>query len=226
MGGLLVFGAIVVPAVICGLKGKWWMIILFPLLGACRLAKPDSWWARRFYNPEKQARASMRFATPAGRVMANVLDDWDDRRRALESGELSVEAPTASVVAAVPGLDKVPADEVTGLQAMAHAGWVWRQSERACYRPKAMPALLDAARAAGGDEPGAALRATAEAEWSVTPPPSIEGSTSGYYSAAGTTVRDRLGLGQLPDGHALAAFRWGLRVYEAEAALEAVAGTA
>jgi hypothetical protein len=58
-----------VPATITGLKGKygylavgvfihvlWW-------IGAIRLAKPDSVWARRFYAPDKLDRAYVRFPT-------------------------------------------------------------------------------------------------------------------------------------------------------------------
>jgi hypothetical protein len=57
----------VVPIVITALKGKqgvvlagvffhpcWWV-------GAIRLAKPDSFWARRFYDDEKLGRAHDRF---------------------------------------------------------------------------------------------------------------------------------------------------------------------
>jgi hypothetical protein len=42
VGNLLVVGA----------PGGW--------LGAARLAKPESWWARRFYGPEKLAQATRR----------------------------------------------------------------------------------------------------------------------------------------------------------------------
>lgn len=31
------------------------------LVAACRLARPESWWARRFYGPEKLQRAADRF---------------------------------------------------------------------------------------------------------------------------------------------------------------------
>jgi hypothetical protein len=55
--GLLILGAIVSSIVICGLKGKWGMLvggfflgILWPV-GAIRLAKPNSWWARENYQP-------------------------------------------------------------------------------------------------------------------------------------------------------------------------------
>jgi hypothetical protein len=70
----------VLPLVVCGLKGKpgvilagvffhpcWWV-------GAIRLGKPGSWWARRYYGPAKRARADERFGAP-------VVDDhaaWTD----------------------------------------------------------------------------------------------------------------------------------------------------
>jgi hypothetical protein len=31
------------------------------VVAACRLARPSSWWARRFYGPEKMQRALNRF---------------------------------------------------------------------------------------------------------------------------------------------------------------------
>ncbi|HZJ28912.1 MAG TPA: hypothetical protein VFC52_07215 [Solirubrobacterales bacterium] len=54
--------------IICFLKGKllWGVtgIYLTPLalVGAARLAKPDSWWARRRYGDEKRARADRRYS--------------------------------------------------------------------------------------------------------------------------------------------------------------------
>lgn len=56
--------------VICLLKQRLWHgvigLFFFPLAvyGACRLAKPASWWAKRYYgerNPAKQARSERRF---------------------------------------------------------------------------------------------------------------------------------------------------------------------
>ena len=61
---------LVACVVICFMKGRFWHgslgFFLFPLAlyGACRLGKPDSRWARRFYgerNPAKQARSEARF---------------------------------------------------------------------------------------------------------------------------------------------------------------------
>jgi hypothetical protein len=37
------------------LPGMVWVV------AACRLARPSSWWARRFYGPEKMRRAFNRF---------------------------------------------------------------------------------------------------------------------------------------------------------------------
>jgi hypothetical protein len=57
-----------VPAGITWSKGQRAAFFLgFLLLGmvwvvaACRLARPSSWWARRFYGPEKMQRALDRF---------------------------------------------------------------------------------------------------------------------------------------------------------------------
>lgn len=58
------------PAWITWRKGQRMAFILgFLLLGmvwwvaACRLARPSSWWARRFYGPGKMQRAVDRFGT-------------------------------------------------------------------------------------------------------------------------------------------------------------------
>jgi hypothetical protein len=63
---LIVFVGI--PAGITWAKGQRAAFFLgFLLIGmiwvvaACRLAKPGSWWARRFYGPEKMQRALDRF---------------------------------------------------------------------------------------------------------------------------------------------------------------------
>jgi hypothetical protein len=69
---LLVLGILIavvgIPAGITWAKGQRAAFFLgFLLLGmiwlvaACRLARPSSWWARRFYGPEKMQRASNRF---------------------------------------------------------------------------------------------------------------------------------------------------------------------
>jgi len=57
-----------IPAGITWSKGQRAAFFLgFLLLGmiwvvaACRLARPSSWWARRFYGPEKMQRALNRF---------------------------------------------------------------------------------------------------------------------------------------------------------------------
>lgn len=57
--------------VVCGLKGKWGVVALSVLVcgflasvpGACRLARPSSWWARRFYDVPTMDRAITRFVT-------------------------------------------------------------------------------------------------------------------------------------------------------------------
>lgn len=61
-----------IPAGITWSKGRRVAFVLgFLLLGmiwivaACRLARPSSWWARRFYGPEKMQRALNRFGSEA-----------------------------------------------------------------------------------------------------------------------------------------------------------------
>ena len=71
---LLVLATLVVlvgiPAGITWSKGQRGAFILgFLLLGmvwvvaACRLARPSSWWAQRFYGPDKLQRAEERFGS-------------------------------------------------------------------------------------------------------------------------------------------------------------------
>lgn len=57
---------IVIPSVICWLKGKRrWAILGFwtgwHWVPVIRLAKPSSWWARKYYGPAKLARSIERF---------------------------------------------------------------------------------------------------------------------------------------------------------------------
>ena len=58
----------VATGVITGLKGKYGflaaglLIGLFWVVGAIRLAKPESWWAKHFYDPKKMRLARERFA--------------------------------------------------------------------------------------------------------------------------------------------------------------------
>lgn len=59
-----------------GLVGLF--IPLVSLIGACRLAKPTSWWAKRFYGdrrPEKQARSVDRFANRRSDSWKKTLQD-------------------------------------------------------------------------------------------------------------------------------------------------------
>ena len=60
---------IVAPLTVTALKRQWllfaagWLTIgLVWWIASLRLARPDSWWARRFYGPEKLARAQRRYA--------------------------------------------------------------------------------------------------------------------------------------------------------------------
>lgn len=63
---------IIGPATVTALKGQW---VLFAAgfltigtvwwIAALRLARPGSWWDRRFYRPEKRGRAERRYGSPA-----------------------------------------------------------------------------------------------------------------------------------------------------------------
>ena len=69
---LILLFAWLVPIVICILKRKIIMAIIslvttgiVAIVGASRLAKPNSWWARRYYDPDKLERARQRFPDSA-----------------------------------------------------------------------------------------------------------------------------------------------------------------
>lgn len=79
-GGLFLLVCWLLPPAVCMLKGKS-IFAVFGLLfvsavgflGAIRLAKPDSYWARRYYDDAKRAKARARFPSdspvpPTGRV--------------------------------------------------------------------------------------------------------------------------------------------------------------
>lgn len=68
-------GAWVTPMVIASLKGKNGLVLAGLLvggaivwwIGAIRLAKPDSYWARRYYDQGKRERSEARFGA-GGRI--------------------------------------------------------------------------------------------------------------------------------------------------------------
>ena len=73
-GGALIVayhGLSVISAVICLSKGKWIVgvigFLLWPvgLVGAVPAGGPDSFWARRLYDPEKMRRAIERYRDDA-----------------------------------------------------------------------------------------------------------------------------------------------------------------
>jgi hypothetical protein len=73
-GGALIVGyhaVSVIAALVCLAKGKWITgvigFLLWPvgLVGALRLARPGSLWARRLYGPDKMERARDRYTEPA-----------------------------------------------------------------------------------------------------------------------------------------------------------------
>jgi hypothetical protein len=66
--GLWLF--VVVPGVITALKGQWLLLTVGVLVGgivwlivALRLARPNSFWARRFYGEEKRRRSQARYGS-------------------------------------------------------------------------------------------------------------------------------------------------------------------
>jgi hypothetical protein len=68
---LLYLVLLVIPGGVTLLKGHYLLFVIgFLLLGliwtiaSLRLARPSSWWARRFYGEEKLARASRRYGPP------------------------------------------------------------------------------------------------------------------------------------------------------------------
>jgi hypothetical protein len=66
--GLVLIGALLSVAVICAMKGKWvffvvgWFNGIFWIIGASRLAKPNSHWAKRRYGDLEMAEAERRFS--------------------------------------------------------------------------------------------------------------------------------------------------------------------
>ena len=64
--GLAVAALLLGPSVVCWLKGKrLWATLGFITqwhwIPVFRLAKPESWWARRYYDDEKMRRSRIRF---------------------------------------------------------------------------------------------------------------------------------------------------------------------
>lgn len=62
----------VAPLIVTALKRQWlffvagWLTVgLVWWIASLRLARPSSWWARRFYGPEKLARARARYGPAA-----------------------------------------------------------------------------------------------------------------------------------------------------------------
>ena len=75
MSGIVVLWALLSPAVVIGcLKGRYalsivGLVVLFgipAILAATRLARDDSWWAKRHYDDEKLARARDRYRSGSG----------------------------------------------------------------------------------------------------------------------------------------------------------------
>jgi hypothetical protein len=66
--GLILIGGLLSLGVICVMKGKWvffvlgWFSGIFWIIGASRLGKPHSYWARRRYGDLELAEAERRFS--------------------------------------------------------------------------------------------------------------------------------------------------------------------
>lgn len=66
--GLVLIGGLLALATICAMKGKWvffalgWFSGVFWIVGAMRLAKPQSRWATRRYGDVDLERAQQRFS--------------------------------------------------------------------------------------------------------------------------------------------------------------------
>jgi hypothetical protein len=82
--GLAVLTALLGLPVINAMKGKWWFALFamaggwLGILGAIRLAKPHSYWARRWYGEEKMAESRRRFANST--PLFGKVPDADDIR--------------------------------------------------------------------------------------------------------------------------------------------------
>jgi hypothetical protein len=65
---VVILGGLLSLAVICAMKGKWgffvlgWFSGIFWIVGAARLAKPESFWAKRRYGELEIAEAERRFS--------------------------------------------------------------------------------------------------------------------------------------------------------------------
>jgi hypothetical protein len=66
--GLVLIGLLLSAGVICAMKGKWiffvvgWFSGIFWIIGASRLAKPNSYWAKRRYGDLEIAESERRFS--------------------------------------------------------------------------------------------------------------------------------------------------------------------
>jgi hypothetical protein len=97
--------ALILP-VINALKGKWWFALfagiavvsglglILGIVGAIRLAKPHSYWARHWYGEQKKAQTMQRFRGEGGRF----------------PGSAPSEAELAAAAAMRPQADELPAN--------------------------------------------------------------------------------------------------------------------
>jgi hypothetical protein len=65
--GLALIGVLLGCGAVCAMKGKWvffvlgWFSGIFWIVGACRLGKPNSYWAKRRYGTVKLREAQLNF---------------------------------------------------------------------------------------------------------------------------------------------------------------------
>ena len=66
--GVVLIGGLLSFAAICAMKGKWvffalgWFSGMFWIVGALRLGKPGSRWARKHYGPRMMEHAERRYS--------------------------------------------------------------------------------------------------------------------------------------------------------------------
>jgi hypothetical protein len=79
--GLIILALWVSLPVINALKGKWWFALFalaggwLGIVGAIRLAKPHSYWARHWYGEQKMAKTMLRFKGKGGLFPGSVPPD-------------------------------------------------------------------------------------------------------------------------------------------------------
>ncbi|MDQ2700936.1 MAG: hypothetical protein M3Y23_06370 [Actinomycetota bacterium] len=93
---ILIFALYTVVMVVNAMKGKWWfavgsivipLVFFAALVGAVRLAKPTSFWARRLYDREQMERSVKRI------LSEDEYAEFRKRTGAATQGRTAVEVP-------------------------------------------------------------------------------------------------------------------------------------